>query len=1200
MNANSTLSVLRKQLYLTWFQLKKVIDFKHFRKAMLTCCVVFALVGFSQKANAQLAKGDIAFTSFNADEDGFSIVNFVNIPANTTIYFTDNEALTATSFNTGESYFQWNSGLSAIAAGSVVRFSAVDNVTNLAASVGTLTRATVTGSTNYGLSTTADIIYAFIGTAVDAPTLVLAAISSGEAVAPGDPVTNAGLTVGVNAIVLSSSADFGEYTGTRTGRIGFSAYRSLVNNVANWNVDVTNGSYATTIPNTSAFTVSPVVDLSKYVRIGRYDLPEPTRTTPPASNLLAQEVSGVTYNWDTQTLFVLGDGGTAVVQVSKTGQLINTMTLATGGSPQGTEFYDPEGITYIGNGKFVLVEERNRQAVLFTYAAGTTLTRATATTVKLGTTIGNIGIEGLSFDPLTGGYVCVKEASPEGVFQTGIDFMAGTATNGSPTTVNSINLFDPALANLSDLADVYALSNLSAITGQPQYNNLLLLSQEQGKIVNIDRAGNIASSLQIMPGEGNPLSLADHQHEGLTMDADGILYVVSENGGGDINHPQLWVYAPSSATNQPPTAITLNNTVTSIIENTSTASPLKVADIVVTDDGLGTNSITISGADAASFEVIGTALFIKAGTVLDFETKTSYVITVNVNDITVGTDPDASVNYTLNVTDVVVETPSATSIIVSEVAPWSSGNSPVAADWFEVTNTGTTAVDITGWKFDDNSNAFASAVALNGITSIAPGESVIFLESAAPGTTVPLFLSTWFGANPPAGLQVGTYTGAGIGLSTGGDAVNLYNAGGTLQARVTFGSAPAGPSFATFNNAAGLNNTAITTLSIVDVNEAFAGVNDAAEIGSPGTIGKLFISEVAPWSSGNSPVGSDWFEVTNTSANAVDITGWRTDDNSQSFVGAATLNGITSIAPGESVIFIDTDNLPAKKAIFLSTWFGANPPVSLRFGSYTGSGGLGTAGDQVNLFNSTGTLKSTVIFGVSSESPFRSFDNAKGLNNTTITQLSAIGVNGAFAAANDVNEIGSPGVITSGSVLPVSITSLKAIQKATGIQLDWTSQTEFNIARYEIEKSVNGISFNKIGAITGKNAGTLLTPYTWLDANPVAGANYYRIKVLDKNGEVKLTNIVRIQINYASQQIVIYPNPVKGSRLTLELNGLEKGSYNVSLYSNIGQLIYSRLFQHQGGSIAQTIEFDRALKSGVYQLRIANEIKQFTKTIIAE
>ena len=115
--------------------------------------------------------------------------------------------------------------------------------------------------------------------------------------------------------------------------------------------------------------------------------------------------------------------------------------------------------------QFVMVEERDRQAVLFTYAPGTTLTRAGAQTVKLGTFAPNIGIEGLSYDPLTGGFIAVKETTPQGIFQTGIDFAAGTATNGSPTTENSIDLFDPALANLLDFADVFALSNLPSLSG---------------------------------------------------------------------------------------------------------------------------------------------------------------------------------------------------------------------------------------------------------------------------------------------------------------------------------------------------------------------------------------------------------------------------------------------------------------------------------------------------------------------------------------------------------------------------------------------------------------------------------------------------------------------------------------------------------------------------------------------------------------
>lgn len=531
------------------------------------------------------------------------------------------------------------------------------------------------------------------------------------------------------------------------------------------------------------------VDLSIYVRVGRFDLPEPTRTTAPANSVLAQEVSAVTYNKDTDTLFVVGDGGTSIVQVTKTGELIDSMTLAQGSSPQGTEFYDLEGLTYVGNGQFVMVEERDRKANLFTYVPGTTLGRADVQTVTLGTAIGNVGIEGMSFDPTTSGFIAVKEASPLGIFQTGIDFAAGTAINGSAATVNSTNLFDPALANLLDFADVFPLSNLSTLTGDDA-DNLLVLSQESGKVVNIDRAGVVANSLSFTLDAGNPLSVADHQHEGLTMDGNGFLYVTNENGGGDFDHPQLWVFAPSAVPNAAPTALALTDTVSTIDENFNTSTRLRVATINLTDDGIGMNHFSVTGADASAFEIVSDGLFLKAGMVLDFETQASFSVTVEVDDPSLGTAPDASAAYSLTVNNIVNEAPANPTLFISEIAPWSSGNSPIVVDWFEVSNNGTVAVDITGWKIDGSSASFALGATLNGITSIAPGESVIFLETAdLPGKSA-AFLSNWFGANAPAGLQIGSYTVGGIGLSTSGDAVNLFNASGVLQANVTFGASP--------------------------------------------------------------------------------------------------------------------------------------------------------------------------------------------------------------------------------------------------------------------------------------------------------------------------------------------------------------------------------------------------------------------------
>jgi len=342
---------------------------------------------------------------------------------------------------------------------------------------------------------------------------------------------------------------------------------------------------------------------------------------------------------------------------------------------------------------------------------------------------------------------------------------------------------------------------------------------------------------------------------------------------------------------------------------------------------------------------------------------------------------------------------------------------------------------------DDNSNSFSSAVALSGITSIGAGESVIFIESTAANpaaTAVANFKTTWFGGNVPANLQIGTYQGGGVGLSTGGDAVNLYNGGGVLQANVSFLDSPSGPSFPTFNNAVGLNKTAISQLSAVGVNGAATAANDANEIGSPGTTGKLFISEVAPWSSGNSPVGADWFEVTNTTASAVNIAGWKMDDSSGSFAAAVAMSGITSIASGESVMFIEVPSGSDPAAFitnFKTVWFGDNAPANLQIGSYSGGGvGLSTGGDAVNLYNSSGVLQTGLSFGPSPAGPsFPTFDNAAARSNTGISQLSSVGVNGSFAAINDANEIASPGAIATVNHAPVAVdNSLSSIAEDSG------------------------------------------------------------------------------------------------------------------------------------------------------------------------
>jgi hypothetical protein len=165
---------------------------------------------------------------------------------------------------------------------------------------------------------------------------------------------------------------------------------------------------------------------------------------------------------------------------------------------------------------------------------------------------------------------------------------------------------------------------------------------------------------------------------------------------------------------------------------------------------------------------------------------------------------------------------------ITEVEASENGGSK--PDWWELTNLGTSPVDITGYTMDDNSASFLTSVPLLGVTSINPGESVPFFESAGtPPLTVQGF-KDWWGLGSSA--QVGYYlgTGAGVSLSNNGDAVNIYTSTGALVDGVSFGNATKGVTF-------GWNPGTLTFggLSQTGVNGAFVAPKDG-DIGSPGAV----------------------------------------------------------------------------------------------------------------------------------------------------------------------------------------------------------------------------------------------------------------------------------------------------------------------------------------------------------------------------
>ncbi len=99
--------------------------------------------------------------------------------------------------------------------------------------------------------------------------------------------------------------------------------------------------------------------------------------------------------------------------------------------------------------------------------------------------------------------------------------------------------------------------------------------------------------------------------------------------------------------------VELTDTVTSLAEETLIDTPLKVARAVITDDGIGLQPLSLSGADAAMFSLSGNDLFLKAGAALDYETHPVLDVVVAVDDPTIAGSPDDSAALSITMLDVV-------------------------------------------------------------------------------------------------------------------------------------------------------------------------------------------------------------------------------------------------------------------------------------------------------------------------------------------------------------------------------------------------------------------------------------------------------------------------------------------------------------------------------------------------------------------
>jgi hypothetical protein len=202
-----------------------------------------------------------------------------------------------------------------------------------------------------------------------------------------------------------------------------------------------------------------------------------------------------------------------------------------------------------------------------------------------------------------------------------------------------------------------------------------------------------------------------------------------------------------------------------------------------------------------------------------------------------------------------------------------------------------------------------------------------------------------------------------------------------------------------------------------------------------------------------------------------------------------------------------------------------------------------------------------------------------------------------FYLAQDFDYILGTGMrfTSSDASLPVTITSVKAYRQNGGVNVKWDVVDEQNIVRYEIEKSTDGAHFKVAGDVAANNS----AEYTWFDATPAIGNNYYRIKIVEKSNSSHYTRIVVVNMESNTSSMRIYPNPAKGNMISLQWTNQPKGVYTIQLFSSEGKQLLSKTIDHPGGSSSENLYLPKAVSKGVFYLVVrGNHSKQVLPVIV--
>jgi Secretion system C-terminal sorting domain len=174
--------------------------------------------------------------------------------------------------------------------------------------------------------------------------------------------------------------------------------------------------------------------------------------------------------------------------------------------------------------------------------------------------------------------------------------------------------------------------------------------------------------------------------------------------------------------------------------------------------------------------------------------------------------------------------------------------------------------------------------------------------------------------------------------------------------------------------------------------------------------------------------------------------------------------------------------------------------------------------------------------------------------NTSLIILSAGMISGTFSPPTlptgwGISYTGTT-VTLSFTVLSAEMTQFKVNTEGSKTKLNWQTASEQNTSHFDVERSQNGLTFDKIGQVSALGKGS---DYNYVDATPFQGVNYYRLKTNDLDGKTELSKTISVTFNGQSGKVKMYPNPVGTEGvLNIETAGDIQG---ITINNALGQVV---------------------------------------------